>query len=82
MNCKFCLDQMDFSVKVVDITTKCKYHRKIGQVYPASKVAPFGLCRELFYAAYPACLAALYHGKPMRGWLRKKGIQKFGKLMI
>lgn len=76
MNCKYCLDDLNFSVKVVDIATKCKYHKKTEVVYSPSAVAPGGLCRELFYAAYPACLSLLYSGKPIRGWLRKKGIKK------
>ncbi|MBU0477577.1 hypothetical protein KKC91_03295 [bacterium] len=75
MNCKYCIDDIKYTVEVVDIETKCKYHKKIGEVYSSSAVAPAGLCRELFYTAYPRCLAVLYSGKPTRGWLRGKGVR-------
>lgn len=75
MDCKYCIDDLDLKIKIAD-TTKCKYHKKKGQIYPASAIAPKGLCPELFYAAYPACLAVLYNGKPMRGRPRKKGMQE------
>lgn len=73
MKCKYCIDEYDFSVKVAHIETKCKYHREINQVYKASSVAPKGLCRELFYAAYPECLAVLYNGLPEKKRFRAKG---------
>lgn len=76
MDCKYCIDDLNFTVMVADIATKCKYHKKKGAVYSASSVAPAGLCRELFYVAYPSCLALLYSGKPVRGLLRKKGVQR------
>lgn len=76
MDCKYCIDNLNFKVKVADIETKCKYHKKEGAVYSVSALAPEGLCRQLFYAVYPACLAVLYNGLPARGRLRKKGMRE------
>ncbi|MBT89495.1 MAG: hypothetical protein CMN79_03275 [Spirochaetales bacterium] len=76
MKCKYCIDEYDFSVKVAEIETKCKYHKETNQIYNASSVAPKGLCRELFYAAYPECLAALYSGLPEKKRFRQKGTDR------
>ena len=76
MECKYCIDNLDFNIKIADIETKCKYHKKRGQVYPVWAMVPKGMCRELFYAAYPASLAVLYNGKPLPWRPRKKGIDE------
>lgn len=76
MNCDYCTDDISFKVKVVDIETKCKYHKELGHVFNMQDLAPKGLCRELFYAAYPKSLAVLYNGRPNRGKIRSKGINQ------
>lgn len=76
MECKYCTDNLNFNIRVAAIKTKCKYHRKVGQVYPTQALVPKGMCRELFYAAYPASLAVLYNGVPVRWRPRKKGIEE------
>lgn len=76
MGCEYCTDETSFEVKVSEIETKCKYHKQIGRVFKMEELAPQGLCRELFYAAYPKSLAVLYNGMPNRGKFRTKGINQ------
>lgn len=76
MECKYCIDDLNFNIKIAGIKTKCKYHRKKGQVYPAQALVPKWICRELFYAAYPASLAVLYNGVPVPFRPRKKGTEQ------
>lgn len=76
MDCKYCIDNLDFTVKVANIKSTCKYHKKKGAVYLPAAIGPKGLCRELFYVSYSGCLAVLYNGIPVRGGLRKKGLKK------
>ncbi|MDO8602379.1 MAG: hypothetical protein Q7O04_00825 [Candidatus Omnitrophota bacterium] len=76
MNCKYCADDLNFKIKVVDIQRGCKYHKKKGELYSASAIAPEGLCREIFYEAYPSCLALLYNGVPVNMRPRKKGTEE------
>lgn len=76
MNCKHCIDDLEFKIKIADIETKCKYHKRKGIIYSSSSLSPKGMCRELFYAIYPECLSVLYNGLPVRGRLRKKGMQE------
>jgi uncharacterized repeat protein (TIGR04076 family) len=44
--------------------------------YDQTNIAPQEMCRELFYAAYPAALSLLYSGKPRKTWLRRHGLSK------
>ena len=69
MDCPYCIDHLNYTVTVAAIETRCKYHCRCGLTYDKDAVAPRGLCRELFFAAYPAALALLYGGRPRRaGW--------------
>jgi len=72
-DCPYCHDDLNVTVSVDDVMTKCKYHRRIGQGYSIDEIAPPGLCRTMFYRAYPTSLAVLYHGKPKKFWLRRRG---------
>ena len=76
MICKKCNYNSNFSIKIYDIETKCKYHKEIGQIYTAEQLVPKGLCWELYYSIYANCLALLYSGTPQKMWIRKKGITK------
>ncbi len=72
-DCPYCHDDLKVSVSVDNIITKCKYHRRIGQDYSLDHIAPEGLCRAMFYRAYPTSLAILYHGRPKKFWFRSRG---------
>ena len=72
-DCPYCHDDLKVSVTVANVITKCKYHRRIGQEYKHDEIAPKGLCRTMFYRAYPTALAILYHGKPKKFWFRGFG---------
>lgn len=76
MDCQYCIDGLAFAAKILDIETKCKYHKKKGEVYSVSSFVPKGLCMELFYAAYPSSLAVLYNGTPARLGFRKNGLRR------
>ncbi|MFH1379696.1 MAG: TIGR04076 family protein [bacterium] len=76
MECRYCIDELPVRVVISDIETKCKYHMCTGAVYESSALAPRGMCRELFYAAYAPSLAVLYNGKPRRWNLRTKGVEE------
>ncbi|KKR03872.1 MAG: hypothetical protein UT30_C0017G0011 [Candidatus Uhrbacteria bacterium GW2011_GWF2_39_13] len=77
MVCKYCIDEKAAcKIKVARIETKCKYHCCPGLVYSYDKIAPAGICRELFYSVYPECLSLLYSGKPRKLLPRKKGMTK------
>jgi uncharacterized repeat protein (TIGR04076 family) len=65
MGCEYCKQDFGIAAKVARIKTKCKYHKRPGQVYQPAAFVPSGLCQELFYAVYPACLCVLYHGRPL-----------------
>lgn len=76
MECRYCIDDLHIEAVIYDIETKCKYHKKQGAVYSPASLVPKGICKELFYAAYPGSLAVLYSGKPRCRGFRKKGIQE------
>src|SRR3989338_3150185 len=57
-------------ISVASIAGRCKYHRKVGQVYNLDDLAPHGMCLDAFHAAYPYCLSLLYGAKFK--WMKNK----------
>jgi len=53
----------DVLVEVASVAGKCKYHRKVGQVYDLALLAPCGMCLDAFHAVYPYALSLLYGAK-------------------
>jgi uncharacterized repeat protein (TIGR04076 family) len=53
-------DSFWFKARVACMDKDCRYHKRLGQEYDFAALAPHGLCRTLYYFAYPTCLAMLY----------------------
>ena len=48
----------------------CKYHREIGKTFDINHLGPKGMCLDLYYAAYPYCLALLHDAE--FSWMKQK----------
>lgn len=57
------LSNTNIIIKTEIMKKICKYHKKPGQEFHMSDIAPKGMCFEAFYAAYPSALALLYNAK-------------------
>ncbi len=65
--CDYCIDGVNAAATVVRIRSRCAYHKRTGETFVQAQFGPPGMCGELYHAAYSACLAVLYSGKP-RFW--------------
>lgn len=61
INCKQCTPNANINVSFHTCIHRCKYHGKFRKnKYTFQNLAPKNLCPDLFYIAYPFCLAFLY----------------------
>lgn len=61
IDCKKCTPNVDVHVAFHTCIYRCKYHGKFRKNnYTFQSITPKNLCPDLFYIAYPFCLAFLY----------------------
>lgn len=61
IDCEVCTPNVDTQIALHSCVHRCKYHKEFRKnKYTFQNIVPRNLCPDLFYIAYPFCLAFLY----------------------
>ena len=58
----YCTEFSDIDIESVNCRHNCRYNREHGLHYNQGRIAPAGLCPDMFHTAYPYGLSLLYDG--------------------